>query len=472
MRIGIFITILSALQLVFGTCLFAQETAPVLSFEDFNAIVKQHHPMAVQAEIVTKKGDATVQMARGGFDPKIGSDIGQKYFKGDQYYSLIDAGLKVPTWFGIEASAGYEQNGGSFLNPENSTSGGGLVYAGLSIAVGRGLFIDERRAELRKAQIYQKSTVVEQRLMLNELLYVAGKAYWDWFQAYETYRVYQEALELARFRFESVKQEAAAGDKPSIDTLEAGIQFQNRQLSLQQALLEFRNASAMLGVFLWQNGQIPMELDETTVPIDKSIVQLQTTEGLMLERLDSMVAYHPYLQQYRYKIDELKIDRRLKAENLKPTLNLKYNAINQPVGDNPFANLSINNYVWGMQFNMPIPLRKERGALKLAKLKIQNAEMDVLSKKAEIDYKITASLNEWGTTREQTALYQRTVNDYLGLLNGERDKFSAGESSLFMVNSREVGYINAQIKYLELLSKNRKAQLTTQYSLGVLSDEQ
>lgn len=457
----------STLQLTVFLTSFGQN-GQTLTFEDFNAIVRQHHPVAIQAELIARKGDATVQMARGGFDPKLGSDIRQKYFKGDQYYSLIDAGLKVPTWFGIEANVGYEQNAGTFLNPENSTSNGGLVYAGLSLPVGRGLFIDERRAELRKAQIYQKSTVVEQRLMINELLYEAGKAYWDWFQTYEALRVYLEALELAKFRFESVKQEAAAGDKPSIDTLEAGIQFQNRQLSLQQAQLDLSNASAMLEVFLWQNGQIPMELDSTTVPVDRKAVQLRTSVDIMLERLDSMVAYHPYLQQYRFKIDELNIDRRLKAESLKPTLNLRYNAINQPVGNNPFANLSINNYVWGMEFSMPIPLRKARGDLKLAKLKIQNAEMDVLYKKAQIDYEITASLNDWNTTREQTALYQRTVSDHLGLLEGERDKFNAGESSLFMINSREVGYINAQIKYLELLAKNRKAELTTEYSLGTI----
>lgn len=447
------------------------QDSETLTFEEFNDIVRQHHPMAVQAQLIRKKGDATVQMARGGFDPKIGADISQKQFNGDQYYSLVDAGLKVPTWFGIEAYAGYEQNGGVYLDPENYTSGGGLVYAGLSLPVGRGLFIDERRAELRRAQIYQKSTKVEQRLMMNELLYEAGKAYWKWFEKYQAFQVYQEALELAQFRFNAVKQEAELGDKPSIDTLEAGIQVQNRLLALQQAELEFRNASAMLGIFLWQNGQIPLELEETTIPVDKNTVQLQTTEGLMLDRMDSLVAYHPYLQQYRFKIDQLKIDRRLKIENLKPQLDLKYNALSQVVGNTPFADLSINNYQWGLQFSMPIPLRKERGALKLAKLKIQNAELDVVDTQAQIGYKINAALNEWNTTREQTALYQRTVQDYLGLLEGERDKFGAGESSLFMVNSRELGYINAQIKYLELLTKNRKAQLSTEYSLGVLYQE-
>ena len=405
-----------------------------------------------------------MQQARGGFDPKLATDISQKYFSGSQYYSLIDAGLKVPTWFGIELNAGYEQNNGSFLNPENSTSGGGLAYAGVSVPVGKGLFIDERRAELRKAQIYQKSTKVEQRLMLNELLFSAGKAYWDWFEAYEVLNVYKEALELAEFRFSSVKEEVRFGDKPAIDTLEAGIQLQNRQLGLQQAQLDFKNTSAKLGIYLWQNGQIPLELKENTTPVDKNTVLLRTSEGLLLDRIDSLVAYHPYLQQYRYKIDELKIDRRMKLENLKPQLDLKYNALNQVVGNNPFADLSINNYDWGLQFSIPIPLRKERGALKLAKLKIENAELDVVNQQAKIDFQINSSINDWNTTRDQAALY-----DYRGLLQGERDKFSAGESSLFMVNSREVGYINAQIKYLGLLAKNRKAELATEYALGTLS---
>lgn len=456
-------------MVLFSVAGFAQSGGEnVLSYEDFNAIVRQHHPMAVQADLIRRKGDATVQMARGGFDPKVGTDISQKYFKGDQYYSLIDAGLKVPTWFGIEAYAGYEQNGGVYLNPENSTSGGGLVYAGVSLPVGRGLFIDERRAELRRAQIYQKSTTVEQRLMMNELLYKAGDAYWNWFEKYQVLKVYEEAIELAKFRLNAVKQQAALGDKPAIDTLEAGIQLQNRQLALQQAQLEFKNATAMLGIFLWQNGQIPLELEETTIPVDKSTVQLRTTEGLLLDRMDSLVAYHPYLQQYRFKIDQLKIDKRLKVENLKPQLDLKYNALSQVVGASPFADLSINNYQWGLQFSMPIPLRKERGALKLTKLKIQNAELDVVDTQAQIGYRIASAVNEWNTTREQTALYQRTVRDYLGLLEGEREKFTAGESSLFMVNSRELGYINAQIKYLELLAKNRKAVLATEYALGIL----
>jgi outer membrane protein TolC len=465
------ILVLMLSGIVIATTAFGQQQAKVLGFDDFKSIVLQHHPLAMQAGLRPKQGDAAVQMARGGFDPKIGADVNQKYFNGGQYYSLLDAGLKVPTWFGIEVDAGYEQNGGSFLNPENSTSGGGLLYAGLSLAVGRGLFIDERRAELRKAQLYQKSTRIEQRLMLNDLVFEAGNAYWGWFKAHQSLQVYEEAFALAALRLQAVKQQSLLGDRPGIDTLEASIQVQLRQLKLQQAQLDLANAKAQLGIYLWQQGQVPLELAEGTLPLSKEMIRNDVMEQIPMDRLDSLINDHPYLNQYRYEIDQLKIDRRMKVEQLKPQLDLKYNALNQVVGDGTLGSLSPNNFKWGVQFSMPIPLRKERGALRLADMKLQEANLLVLDQRAQIDYKVNASMNTWATSREQALLYQRTVADNAALLAGERQKFDAGESSLFMVNAREVGFIDAQTTYIDLLTDNQKAALATIYSLGLLADD-
>mgnify|MGYP001950929579 CR=1 FL=1 len=46
--------------------------------------VKEHHPLAIQADLRLKKGDATVKKARGNFDPKAFSDVSQKYFSNKQ----------------------------------------------------------------------------------------------------------------------------------------------------------------------------------------------------------------------------------------------------------------------------------------------------------------------------------------------------------------------------------------------------
>ncbi len=462
------------IPLLFGTLLSfvsfgQQDSNRLLSFEDYMLRVKTHHPLAIQANLQKQKGDASVLQARGGFDPKAFADVAQKYFDDKQYYSVADGGLKIPTWFGLEIKGGYEQNQGVFLNPENTTPGTGLWYAGLSLPIGQGLFIDERRAELKQAQLYRESTAAMQNAMMNELLYMAGKTYWDWFMAYNSLKVYEEAYQLAIQRFEGVKQSASLGDKPAIDTLEAGIQVQNRQLGLQQAQLEFANTTALLSVYLWDEGMIPLEVAEGTIPQSANALEPLSVQPAMYLLLDSLVTGHPELVQYQFKIEQLEIEKRWKKEQLKPIVNLNYNALTEAIQENPLAEYSPNNYKWGVSFSMPILLRKERGAVRLADLKIQEAELDIASKTATLGYKAIASLNEWSNTADQVVLYTRTVRDYNGLLNGERQMFEGGESSLFMVNSRELGYINAQLKLIELLAKNRKASLATSYSLGILN---
>lgn len=445
------------------------EVANLLTFDEFMERVKEHHPLAIQADLKLDKGAAKLRKERGNFDPKVFSDVSQKYFSDKQYYSVINSGLKIPTWYGIEFKGGYTENDGVFLNPQNSTPGAGLWYAGVSVPVGEGLFIDKRRAALKKAQIYKESTNAERDVLYNELLYNAGKAYWDWFKSYNATIVYENALEVGTQRFEAVKQGAFFGDKPAIDTVEASIQVQNRMLQLQETRLKYKNATAMLSVYLWQGGIVPLEISKLTRPQKSDELSTVSANQELKNALDSLTNQHPLLQQYQYKVNQLKVDKKWKQEQIKPQLNLKYNAINKPVGNDAFANYNLNNYTWGVEFSMPIFLRKERGALELAKLKINDAELELVAKQAAINYKAIAALNSLETTQEQITLYARTVKDYEQLLTGEKRMFNAGESSLFMVNSRESGYIKTQLKYIELLTKNHKASLELNYAIGLLT---
>ena len=433
-------------------------------------LVQSDHPVARQAELQLGMGESSVLAARGGFDPKGVLDISQKYDDGTQYYSLAKGGLKIPTWFGVELQTMYEQNQGTYLNPENLTTGRGLWLAGVSVPIGKGLFIDERRAMLRQAQIYQQSTLAERQLILNDLLLDAGKAYWDWFKAYNALLVYQDALDLAVVRFEAVKQAAFLGDRPFIDTLEAGIQVQTRQMNLGRAELDFINQSGLVSVYLWEDGLVPLEMAQNTRPLFFDSVANQGVDPLLLMQRDSLLNQHPAIQQGRFKLDRLDIDRRLKAEQLKPQLDLNYNAINTPIAGDPWADYSINNYKWGLNFSMPIFLRKERGALQFTRFKIEEAQYDLSNKTAMLAYKAQAYLNVWDTSRDLFVLYSRTVRDLGSLLDGERQLFSGGESSLFMINAREISFISARVQLVELLVENQKANLSARYILGILGN--
>lgn len=447
----------------------AQQPDTVLTFEEFSNRVSEHHPLAMQARLRSSFGEASLLQSRAGFEPKAGADVDQKYFSGDKYYSLIDAGLKVPTWFGVELKGGYELNEGKYLNPEHKVPDAGLWYAGISVPLGQGLFIDERRAALRKAQIYAQSTQAEQKAMLNDLLYEAGKTYWKWFESFNKLLVYQEAYTTADLRLKAIQRSAELGDRPYIDTLEASIQVQNRLVSLWDAELEYQNSTAQLGVFLWQDGNIPLELEDNTTPPSSQTINSTEVRTDLVGQMDSLINSHPQFLMYNYKMQELEVERRWKQEQLKPTVDLNYNAIAEPINGDVMENYSINNYKWGVSFSMPILLRKERAGLQMAKLKLTETELQQSTKKAELQNKAVNTINEWNTTANQVNQYKKTTQNYNQLLQGENRLFNVGESSLFMINSREMAYINAQIKLVELMAKNQKAELATQHALGVLS---
>lgn len=456
----IFILLLS---LSFGG--FSQDSSLVLRFDEYMEIVRTQHPLSFQAQLQEEKGSAKLLKARGGFDPKVDGSISQKYFDDKQYYSYIHGGLKVPTWFGITLQGGYESNEGEYLNRSSTVPEEGLWYAGASIQLGDGLIMDERRAELKQAKIYLESSKLEGDLMLNELYFKASEAYWNWFKAYHKYQVYLRAVENAEIRKRGVISSAYLGDKPFIDTLEAGIQVQARKIGLQKTLLDLQNKKEQLEVYLWQDGLIPLELDGLTTPEGINDVTLSIVEPGIFALRDSMLINHPKILLYQNKRDIKAVDLTLKKQGLLPDLELKYNAISQPIGGDPLAQYSLSNYNWGATISYPILTRKERGSIRLSRIELQ--EIDLMQKDiiAEIDYKINASINSWSNTVNQIELYQSIQEDYRGLLEAEQKLFSIGESSLFMINSREKNYINSQLDLITIKSENQIAKSWVDYQL-------
>jgi hypothetical protein len=83
---------------------------------------------------------------------KIEVDFDKKQFKDTEYYSILNSSFKIPTWYGIEIKAGFDQNEGYYLNPENTVPNAGLTSLGISVPLGQGLFINQRMAD-RKAKM-------------------------------------------------------------------------------------------------------------------------------------------------------------------------------------------------------------------------------------------------------------------------------------------------------------------------------
>ncbi|MGB4839615.1 MAG: TolC family protein [Saprospiraceae bacterium] len=444
------------------------QNAIPLSIDVFFDKIKAAHPLAQQASVQNDIADAELLKARGKFDPVLSGSLNQKNFADKEYFSLLNSEIKIPIWPGLDIKGGYEINRGAFLGPEDNTPAGGLAFGGISISLGQGLLIDERRAGIRTAEILQKSASARQSELMNDLLFEASIVYWEWYRAYRVNEIYKLSLKNAVERFEAIKFNAAIGERPEIDTVEAKIQIQNIRVGLNQAMMDYRNAGIILSGYIWENENKNSEPDSTYIPQDLNQPESDLDELMSEPNLIKLIGNHPYLEQIRQKINQLDIERKLKQDKLKPVINLQYNPIIEPIGNNFLTNFSFNNYKWGVEFKMPLFLRKERGDIKITELKIKENELILTGKFQALLNKLQVYINAWQATLEQIEIFEESVRLYEQMYISEKRLFDIGESSLFLVNSREQSYINARIKLAEMVAKNRISYYSIFYFAGKL----
>ncbi|MFN0047936.1 MAG: TolC family protein [Cytophagales bacterium] len=439
------------------------------SLQELYRSMLQNHPVVKQAQLLSEQAKQEILMARGaGFDPKLQSTWDKKSFDGKDYFNIWQNSLKIPTWFGVEFKAGYEEIYGIYVNPERTIPTNGQSYIGVSVPLGQGLFIDSRRATLRLAQQARNINEAEKIKMINKVLYEAAKDYWEWYFKYFRYKNLQNGYNLALERYSFVKSRVLIGEEASIDSTEALILLQTRYITFSAAQMEWQNAAIMLSNHIWGDENTPLELDTTTIP-QSIIFPLEIVSNEEYAALGEFAKKnHPEILKINFKINQLNIERRLALESIKPTVNLSYNLLQ--AGQNPVANYDSkyfqNNYKAGVDVNFPLLWRKERGKLNLTKAKIKSTEFERVFTSRQIQNQLQSFYNELKNTEMLLLTQSRLVNNYTILRQGEYEKFKNGESSLFLVNSRETSLIDSQIKLAEMESKYQKSKASLYWSAG------
>ena len=452
--------------ILFAKLCAQEQDSVVLGFREYLGYVKKYHPVARQANLQIGVGQAELMRARGGFDPKVEVDYDRKLFKGTEYYDRLNATFKIPTWYGIELKGNFEQNEGDFLNPAETLPTDGLYSAGVSISLGRGFWINERMATLKRAKFFREQTKADRDLEINQILFEASLAYFDWLQAYKDQLIFQEFFENAEIRFNGVKRSAEAGDVAAIDTVEAKIAVQNRQLSLEQARVSFMKRSLELANFLWLSTDVPVELQANVIPNTGLNKEVDISLEILNKPLDSFaIEQHPKLRSQGLKIEGLAVDKQLKVNKLLPKIDLEYNFLTET--PETIRSFETQEYKGRLNFRFPLFLRKERGDLKLAKFKLQDAEFELKNIRLEIKNKVVALYRELDSFETQNMLIADIVSDYGALLSAEERKFSFGESSLFLINSRESKLIDAKLKANAVQNKYFSAKASLFKNLAI-----
>lgn len=427
--------------------LTAQENSKnEFTYNEFLGYVKKYHPLVKQANLKLNEAQAVLMQARGAFDPKIEIDFNEKQFKNNKYYSVLNSSFKIPTWYGIEIKGSFDNSEGIYINPENTLPTAGLTSVGISVPLGQGLWINQRMADLQKAKIQQKINQADRNLIAVEVLHDASIAYFNWKKTYQEKELYQEYLTNATIRFQGIKKLIEQGDKPAIDSVEASITIKTRKLNLENATLKLQKAQLELANFLWLEDNIPFELSDSLFPE----INLKNTVSFTLKTNDLqeiILENNPKIVSLENKIEVLKVEQKLKANALLPKIDLSYNYLSEP---DYFTNYRFQDYKIGANFSFPIFLRKERASLKLSKLKVQDSEFNLQFEKQNLKNKIETQKFAINSLFKQIGINEQLVNDYNTILSAEERLFSMGESSVFLINSRENSLVSSQLNTLNL----------------------
>lgn len=439
------------------------DTVETFNLDEFYRIILEYHPVVKQAGLLSVMAQQEVRLARGGFDPKLNLSIDRKKFQEKTYYDRLDGYVSFPTWFPINPKVGVERNTGSFLDASETIPGGRQYYAEVAVPIGRGLFTDERRTAVKQAQLFQTMAEAEQIKLINKVLLEAAKDYWQWYHSYYNYRLLTQATQIASELFRRVKLDQYFGEVAVIDTVQAKITLQTRLIERQEAFLQFQNTGIQISNYLWDSDGNPIHLSTKVAPIlnsgDNSILDLQTVEDLT----ELAKQNHPELIKLRTKISQLEVDNFLAKEFLKPRLDLSYAMLTSP---DPIQINAQNDYKFGLDFSIPVFLRKERSKLALTKLKITETRYNQSQTEREIINGINTTFNQMINTSTISNQMREMVDLYDRILTAELVNLENGESDLFKINIQQEKLIQSQSKFLKLTAEYQKMKASLYWAAG------
>lgn len=449
----------------------AADTGRVFSVRQFQQLVMNNHPIVQQADLLDDDARAQVLQSLGKFDPLLESSFDRKEFGNRDYYSNWTNQLKVPLWLaGADLKIGYDRIVGDNVNPQYITPDQGLSGVGISIPLGQGFIIDARRNVLRQSRLMTRYAEAERVKQILSVWYTAVSDYWSWYLTYSEYELMKDGVELASTRFQALRGQTLIGDKPPIDTVEARITVQEREIELARLTIELSNRRLLLSNHLWDSTGAPLELPTTGIPQQPDEKMLQPDQVA----IDTLISYagnsHPELLKLRTKGATLDVERLYRRELLKPRIDISGTLITARdrfgIFDPKYYDIGWRNYKVGVDVAFPLFLRAERGKLRSVIIKQDQLKLDLQQADREIRNNILTSYNKLEAYKNQLVIQVASIAQQQQLLNAEQQKFKLGESTLFLINSRETKLIDMKIKRAKMIAGYQQSLAELYYKAG------
>lgn len=201
----------------------------VVPWNEFVGTVRDRSVDVRVAQAKVREAQAKRMAAFAAFEPRIDLSSEGKDYGNDLQYRLDRAEARVGLPGGIDLVGGASQATGAFINPERKTPTEGLANFGISAPLGGALIFSDRQyawgAASRDLELEEaKLDRVQRKVTLD-----AVKAYTFWQAQSEVQSAVDDALAVAAERLRLVREAFRLGERSEMDTLEAYLSWVDRR---------------------------------------------------------------------------------------------------------------------------------------------------------------------------------------------------------------------------------------------------
>jgi outer membrane protein TolC len=424
-----------------------------------------YHPSIKEAKLNRPIADANLMSSKGAFDPNIAFVRGDNISTKDNQYQNQSLDMNLPLYTGGNVKFGNRNYNGSYY----TETGNNFIEAEIPLL--KNLITDYRRNALNKAKINIGVSEAFRDQMINDVMYAVVLTYSEWYLAFESENRISAVAELAKSRQLGLRQLLISGAGNAVDTMETFVQWQQYEAKRRLYVWKTEKQRLLLSMYLWDEDGNAVEPAIQSMPsklgmdwID-SLVQ-EAHNSLTLR--DSSPIIQPSIQLSRFKLQSSKLDFQLAKNQMLPNLDLKYRYYQPGNLSNPNP-ININEtYGFGVSFQSGIFLRQQRGQYNMMKFGIAQQELNLQNKLRNYQVKSDALYKEYTVISEQSKQWNSVAENQWKLYSMEKQRLNAGDVNFFILNTREIRLLDAQLTALEYGFQRQESGINFLYYLGWL----
>jgi len=412
-------------------CVFPVFSQNVITFDEYSRQILATNPLVLEAAYEVTVAEAELLGARGLFDPVLKGSFNLKTQDARDKLNDLDLSVELPfaSLFGPRVKAQVRRAVAPSTNLADRTGNLSDASLGVSLPLGQGIFTDERRNKLFQAEIKPELGQAKFQQKRNKILVEALILYWKWAEYYQQLQIAKALVQIAEERAGQFRQRASAGDIAGMDSLEANLEVVFRTVNLIDKQQLFEQAGISLQVYLWNEQQQLVPLSGIPEPF-QTISKLSEIE-IQSAREDALLL-RPELKMLQLERTMATMDVNLAKEFLRPNLNANFDLMFYD-----FGGVSFGDIKFGISMTQPLLFRQARSQEELANIGIQRIDLRKLQLEATVIADVNFYVTALNRSYDQIQLLLTEVSLATQLLNFEKERLIAGETSLFLVNQRE-----------------------------------